>query len=95
MAEHAHPGPAEYVKVAIILAIATAIEIALYYITSLPNAALTFLLLFLMVFKFALVALWFMHLKFDNRLFMRLFFTGLTLATIVFAIVLTTFGILG
>ena len=91
--EHAHPGPAEYVKVAIVLAIATAIEIGLYYITSLPDAAVTFLLLSLMVFKFALVALWFMHLRFDNRLFRRLFVTGLVLAMTVFAIVLTTFQV--
>jgi len=91
--EHAHPGPAEYVKVAIVLAVATGIEIGLFYLTSLPKAAVTFLLLFLMVFKFALVALWFMHLRFDNRLFRRLFVTGLVLAMTVFAIVLTTFQV--
>ena len=92
--EHAHPGAAEYVKVAIVLAVLTWIEIALFYITSLPQGIVTFLLLFLMVFKFALVALWFMHLKFDNRLFRRLFITGLILALSVFFIVLLTFGIL-
>lgn len=91
---HGHPGAAEYVRVAVVLAVATALEIGLYYLTGLPDAAVTFLLLFLMAFKFALVALWFMHLKFDNRLFMRLFVTGLILAMTVFAIVLTTFGIL-
>jgi hypothetical protein len=41
--------------------------------------------------KFALVALWFMHLKFDSRLFRRLFVAGLLIALAVFAIVLGTF----
>jgi hypothetical protein len=35
-----------------------------------------------------------MHLKFDSRLFRRLFITGIILALSVFAIVLLTFGLL-
>ncbi len=45
----------------------------------------------LAVVKFALVVLWFMHLKFESRLFMRLFVTGLVLALTLFAVVLATF----
>jgi len=52
----AHPGPREYVKVAIVLAIATALEVALYYM-DLPDAVLVSLLLFFSVIKFSLVAL--------------------------------------
>jgi cytochrome c oxidase subunit 4 len=86
-----HPGPAQYVKVAIVLAVATGLEVGLYYIKGLPTGLLVFLLLFFAVIKFSLVALWFMHLRFDSRLFRRLFVTGIYLATTVYLIVLVTF----
>ncbi len=94
--EHAHPGPAEYVKIAIWLAIATALEVVLYYMEQaemLPPSALVALLMFFMIVKFALVALWFMHLKFDEKVFRQLFVAGILLATAVYAIVLLTFGV--
>ena len=87
-----HPGPREYVKVAIILAIATAFEVGLYYL-KLPHALLATLLLFFAVIKFSLVVLWFMHLRFDSPVFRCLFVTGLALATTVYLIVLTIFGV--
>jgi len=90
----AHPGPREYVMVAVVLAIATAFEVALYYIKSLPHGLFVGLLLFFAVLKFSLVALWFMHLRFDSRIFRRLFVTGLILAITVYLIVLVTFGAL-
>ncbi|MFP5297880.1 MAG: hypothetical protein ACLGHL_02705, partial [Actinomycetota bacterium] len=43
------------------------------------------------VIKFSYVARWFMHLKFDERVFRMLFVTGLLTALAVFAIVLTLF----
>lgn len=92
--EHAHPGPAEYIKVAIILAIATALEVALYYLEFLPDGLIVGLLMFFMVVKFALVVLWFMHLRFDSPLFRRLFVTGIILSMAVYTVVLLTFGIL-
>jgi cytochrome c oxidase subunit 4 len=88
-----HPGPRQYVAVAIILAVATAIEVGLYYL-DLPHALLGTLLLFFAVIKFSLVALWFMHLRFDSRIFRRLFVTGIILAMAVYLIVLTIFGAL-
>jgi heme/copper-type cytochrome/quinol oxidase subunit 4 len=90
---HSHPGPREYVKVAIVLAIVTAAEVGLYYVGGLSDAILVVLLLTLMVAKFAGVALYFMHLKFDNPAFSRFFIVGLALAITVFGIVLVTFGI--
>ena len=69
--------------VAIILAVATAFEVGLYYITKLPHPVYVALLLFFMVAKFSLVVLWFMHLRFDSRLFRRLFVTGIILVTAV------------
>ncbi len=38
--------------------------------------------------KAVVVALYFMHLKFDNRLFRRLFVTGIVTALLVFSVVL-------
>ena len=69
--EH-HPGPRQYVGVAVVLAIITAIEVAIYYVTALGDFLVPLLLAFSFI-KFALVVLWFMHLKFDSRLFRRLF----------------------
>src|SRR5438445_9832539 len=91
----AHPGPRTYVGVAIILAVATAFEVGLYYITKLPHPVYVALLLFFMVAKFSLVVLWFMHLRFDSRIFRRLFVTGILLALRVYLIVLTIFRELG
>jgi cytochrome c oxidase subunit 4 len=89
----AHPGPKQYVLVALVLAIATAMEVGWYYL-DVPHGLFVALLMFLAVLKFSLVALWFMHLRFDNRIFKRLFVTGLLLAIAVYLIVLTTFGAL-
>ena len=89
----AHPGPRRYVIVAIYLAVATALEVGLYYL-KLPHPLLVTLLLVLAVLKFTLVALWFMHLRFDSPIFRRLFVTGLSLAVAVYVIVLVIFGAL-
>ena len=90
--EHAHPGPGEYIRIAVILAIVTAVEVAAYYITGLSDAVLIALLMGMMVVKFALVVLWFMHLRFDSRLFRRLFITGIILAMLIYTVVLLTLG---
>ena len=76
--------------VAIVLAIVTAAEVAIYYIPALLDYIVPFLLVF-SFFKFVLVALYFMHLKFDSAIFKRLFVVGIVLALVVFAVVLVTF----
>jgi len=48
------------------------------------------LLIALSILKFSLVVLWFMHLKFDNRLFSQLFVGGLLLALSVFVVAVAT-----
>jgi cytochrome c oxidase subunit 4 len=88
-----HPGPKQYVMVAIWLALATAIEVAWYYI-DVPHALFVSLLLALAFVKFSLVVLWFMHLRFDSPIFRRLFVTGVILAITVYVIVLVIFGAL-
>lgn len=88
-----HPSPKQYVMVAIWLALATAIEVAWYYV-DVPHALFSALLLTLAFLKFSLVVLWFMHLRFDNPIFRRLFVTGILLAITVYVIVLVIFGAL-
>ena len=48
-------------------------------------------LLILMLVKFFAVVMYFMHLKFDNRLFALMFYMGLGLAVVVYMITLFTF----
>ncbi|MEA2462182.1 MAG: cytochrome c oxidase subunit [Actinomycetota bacterium] len=88
--EHGHPTPRKYVGVAIVLAILTAIEVTISYIDSL-RSILVYVLLVLALVKFELVAAWFMHLRFDNAIFKRLFVTGIVTALLVFGVVLTYF----
>lgn len=89
-----HPGPGEYVKVAVVLAIVTLIEVGAYYVTGIPDPVLSASLLVMMVIKFALVGLWFMHLRFDSPLFRRLFVGGILLAMAIYTVVLVSFGLL-
>jgi cytochrome c oxidase subunit 4 len=88
-----HPTPRDYVRVAVVLAVATALEVGLYYLR-LPHGLMVALLLFFAVVKFSLVVLWFMHLRFDSPVFRRLFAAGLALALSVYLIVLVIFGAL-
>ena len=90
--DQTHPGPREYVMIAVVLAVITGLEVALFYVEFLSSTAVVTALLLLMTIKFALVVLWFMHLRFDPPVFKRLFVTGLVLALSVFLIVLLTFG---
>jgi cytochrome c oxidase subunit 4 len=89
---HGHPSELEYIKIAAVLALITGAEVAVYYAKSL-GSLLAIILVVLSVAKFSLVVLWFMHLRFDSRLFRRLFVTGLVLALFVYTIVLTTFHV--
>jgi cytochrome c oxidase subunit IV len=81
-----HPTPRDYVKIGVALALVTLLEVGLYYIPGLPDAVLIGSLIILMVVKFALVVLWFMHLKFERRMYMGLFAAGLGIALFVFSV---------
>lgn len=74
--EHAHPAAMQYVLIAAILAIITAIEVASYYIGAIESI-LVYVLIVLSVVKFSIVVGYYMHLKFDNKLFTWIFCTGL------------------
>ncbi len=85
-----HPSPRKYVNVAIILAIVTAAEVAVYYVTALGDLLVPILAVMAFV-KFVMVAAYFMHLRFDSHIFRRLFVTGLILAFFVFGVVMALF----
>ena len=88
-APHHAPGQLEYVRIAVILAILTALEVIVYY----PDwAKIPKLIIFVVLAatKFGIVAAFFMHLKFDGRLLAITFCTGLTLAGAAFLVAIVT-----
>jgi cytochrome c oxidase subunit 4 len=80
---------AGYVRIAVILAAITALEVATYYVDF--GALFLPSLLIMMAVKFYIVVSFFMHLKFDNKLFSWMFYAGLFLAMTVYGIFLATF----
>ena len=88
-AEH-HPTPADYVRIAIILAIITLVEVIIYYLPFM-RPVLVPILLVLSIVKFLAVVGYFMHLKEDKRLFRMMFGAGLVLSLAVFLAMLTMF----
>jgi len=90
-----HPSPRKYVNIAVILSIVTAAEVAVYYISSLSRTVLVVLLAIMAFVKFALVVAYFMHLRFDSRIFRRFFVTGVLLAFGIFGIVMWIFFVVG
>ena len=85
--DKAHPNEKVYVKVALWLAVVTAIEIWISY-TGFPDWAKIAGLLGFSLIKFGVVVGYFMHLKFDNPLLRRPFLVGLVLAAAIYTIVL-------
>jgi cytochrome c oxidase subunit 4 len=88
---HEHPSDMLYVKVALILGVITAFEVGTYFIEEATTTLLVGVLMPMMIAKFLIVTSYFMHLKYDNPLFKRVFFFGLILAAVVFLIMLSTF----
>jgi cytochrome c oxidase subunit 4 len=86
-----HPKDSDYVKVAVILAVITGLEVSTYFWKSATTTQLVILLFPMMILKFAIVCAYFMHLKYDNKIFRRVFVFGLVLATIVYMIVFFAF----
>ncbi len=91
--EHAHPSEAVYVKVALFLAALTGIEVGLSYNEIGGAHGTVALLLMLAAVKFYTVVMYFMHLKFDNPYFRRLFAIGLVLAVFCYVAYLSTLNV--
>ena len=88
--EHKHPGQGKYVLVAVILAIITGIEVLVYYQPSIKPIIVP-VLMAMSAIKFIMVVMFFMHLRYDNRLFSIAFVGGLGLAAAVLVAVLSIF----
>lgn len=89
-AHEEHPSAAVYVRVAIILAIITLVEVIIYYVPALRGVLVPALIV-LSFAKFVMVVGFFMHLKFDSRLYRFMFVAGLVLTLAVYVALLAMF----
>ena len=89
--EHGHPGARQYITIAVILTVITAIEVGVYYVDAL-RPLLPPILIVLSAGKFALVVMYYMHLKFDHPIFTGMFLFGLATAIFTFVAFLALFG---
>ena len=93
--EHHDHGPSDrqYFIIFWVLVAITALEVSTYWWDDIFNADTKKIavpaLLIMMVVKFFLVALFFMHLKFDRPILRRIFWSGLLLAIAVYVVALS------
>jgi cytochrome c oxidase subunit 4 len=90
---HAHPTPRDYWLIALLLAVITAAEVAATYWAALDRFVAPILLV-MAAAKFAIVVGYFMHLKYEKKIYRNLFLIGIFAAPILFGAVLFTFGVL-
>jgi cytochrome c oxidase subunit 4 len=97
--EHTHPTWQLYVGIAIILFVLTALEVGAYEIAergvggafgAFVSGMVVEILLVLSALKFALVAMFYMHLKQDSKVFSALFVFPILIAIVV---ILALFGL--
>jgi cytochrome c oxidase subunit 4 len=103
MAEHppheaahaeAHASKSTYWLIALVLGILTLLEVAVFYVPLLHSVIVPMLLV-LSSAKFALVAMFFMHLKFDKPILTTVFAGGLVVATAIILAMMLLFGTIG
>lgn len=88
-----HPTFKQYVLIATILFVITGIEFAIIVPQHLRGHAISIPpLIILSALKFAIVVMFYMHLRFDSRTFTTVFLGGLVLAFIVGSALLGVFG---
>jgi cytochrome c oxidase subunit IV len=90
-AEQPHPTAGTYIRVAVILTVLTVLEVGVFYVPEF-HPVLAPVLLTLSAVKFAIVVMFYMHLKYDHRLF-RVLFTGpLLIAALTLLALMFLFG---
>lgn len=93
---HAHPTWATYKWVALILTLVTVVEVWAYYIPQfVASRAFVPALLIMSAFKFIVVVMFYMHLKYDHKLFRSLFVGPLLIAALTLIALMFLFGHLG
>jgi cytochrome c oxidase subunit 4 len=88
----AHPGTGVYLAIAGILTVITLVEVGVFYVPAF-KPVLAPLLLVLSAGKFALVVMFYMHLKFDHRIFSAILLVPLFIALGVGVALLFLFGV--
>jgi cytochrome c oxidase subunit 4 len=91
--EHPHPTAGTYIRVAVILTLLTVIEVGVFYVRVF-HPVLAPVLLSLSAVKFAIVVMFYMHLKMDSKFFTFLFGGPLLLAGVVMLGLMFLFGVL-
>jgi cytochrome c oxidase subunit 4 len=91
---HAVAGPRTYLVVAAFLLAITVMEVWVFYVPALARVLVPILLI-LSTLKFALVAMFYMHLKFDHAWFSYVFIGPLFIAIGLAVALLWLFGHLG
>ncbi len=89
--EETHPPIRTYLVIAAVLAVITTVEISVFYVTWLARFLVPILLV-LSAAKFALVVMFFMHLRFDSRVFTGLFVGPLAIAIAIILALMALFG---
>ena len=92
--DHApHPTWDTYWKVAVILTLITAVEVWVYYVPAITESRIFVpMLLIMSLVKFVIVVMFYMHLKYDNKLFRALFTGPLIIAATTIVALMFLFG---
>lgn len=90
--KHEHPTWSTYWKVALILTVITAVEVWVYYTPFQYSRFFNLSLVLMSATKFVIVVMFYMHLKYDHKLFRSLFVGPAILATITFFALLFLLG---
>ncbi len=90
--EHAHPDWSTYKWVALILTVITVVEVWIFYTPFAEHRLFVPSLLMMSAAKFAIVVMFYMHLKYDAKLFRALFTGPLIIGMIVVISLLFLFG---
>ena len=88
---HEHASVRTYIRVALVLTLVTAMEVGVIYIRQLSPIVVP-LLLAMSIAKFALVVMFFMHLRYDGRALTAVFVGPLMIATGIAVALMTLTG---
>jgi cytochrome c oxidase subunit 4 len=86
--KHAHPN---YIAIFVVLTVLTLLELGVAFLGHWPKMLVLAILLIMAVWKAVLVAMYFMHLRFENNRLRILAVAPLPLAVIMIAAVITEY----
>jgi cytochrome c oxidase subunit 4 len=91
--EGGHASVGFYWLIGIVLAVLTALEVGAYYGSEFLGSLEVPVLLGLSIAKFVLVVMFFMHLKFDSKVFTLVFMAGLVLGVFMVGALITLYHV--